>query len=468
MTSKRSKSWIQVVSDWVPRWPRQKGVENNTGLDEEVQFNRVPERYPKGTLNKSAPSNQIYFPVPSSKPVDSDTSGDELYHDTSENSDGGTRVKHSTPYIKGSRGDPGVQTGSRLRPQAKVWQPCEANRTRAQPTDTNEGVRRRSGYTAAEHVARPVCDQGLVRGGDIGPRSSKTRVIEGPGGTSGRHVGRKQREPDKFDGERTEWGDYIQHFETVADWNGWSYEEKGMQLAMSLQGQAQRVLGDVAYYGRGEDYETLVGELSRRFNPVERETTYRLEFRNRVRRLNETVMEYGYSLRRLAIKAFPNIPYHCQEEWVLDQFITGLNRPELKRHVQFGHPRNLNEAISLAMEFESFEGSDGSKRVLSKPMALGRDLGGVNHLDGKESDGDNLMQKIWNSLQNSSKELGFLTNEVRQIKNQANGRPKNGETRPNFNKSEKVQCFRCKEMGHFQKDCPRQVQSNTNIKQKLN
>ena len=123
----------------------------------------------------------------------------------------------------------------------------------------------------------------------------------------------------------------------------------------------------------------------------------------------------------------------------------------------------------MAMEFESFEGSDGSKRVLSKPMARGRDFGGGNHLDGKESNGDNLMQKIWNSLQNSSKELGFLKNEVRQIKNQANhSRVKTGEQKSTFNKNEKVQCFRCKEMGHFQKDCPRQVQSNTNVKQKLN
>ena len=30
----------------------------------------------------------------------------------------------------------------------------------------------------------------------------------------------------------------------------------------------------------------------------------------------------------------------------------GLYRPELKRHVQFGHPRTLNEFISLAMEMK--------------------------------------------------------------------------------------------------------------------
>ena len=86
-----------------------------------------------------------------------------------------------------------------------------------------------------------------------------------------------------------------------------------MQLAMSLQGQAQR---------------------------------------NRIVTSNELVMEYGYTLHRLVGKVFPNIPHNCQEQWVLDQFVMGLGRPELKRHVQFGHPKSLNEAISLAMKYE--------------------------------------------------------------------------------------------------------------------
>ena len=67
--------------------------------------------------------------------------------------------------------------------------------------------------------------------------------------------------------------------------------------------------------------------------PGERETSYRFEFRNRVHQSQESVMQFGYALRRLAIKAFPSIPNDCQEQWVLDQFVIGLNNHELKRHV---------------------------------------------------------------------------------------------------------------------------------------
>ena len=52
---------------------------------------------------------------------------------------------------------------------------------------------------------------------------------------------------------------------------------------------------------------------------------------------------------------FPSIPNECLEQWVLDQFVIGLNNHKLKTHVKFGHPKNLNEAFALALEYESFE-----------------------------------------------------------------------------------------------------------------
>lgn len=43
--------------------------------------------------------------------------------------------------------------------------------------------------------------------------------------------------------------------------------------------------------------------------------------------------------------------------YVIDQFINDLAHYELQKHVQFGHPKTLHEAISLATEFEALEGS---------------------------------------------------------------------------------------------------------------
>ena len=65
--------------------------------------------------------------------------------------------------------------------------------------------------------------------------------------------------------------------------------------------------------------------------------------------------------------AFPGIPYDAKEIYIIDQFIYGLGNQELKKHVKFKHPKTLDHAISLAVEFESFE---GSQNTLSKPHTV--------------------------------------------------------------------------------------------------
>ena len=73
---------------------------------------------------------------------------------------------------------------------------------------------------------------------------------------------RKQKEPDKYDGKKVEWPDYLVHFETIAKWNGWSYGEKGLQLVTCLRGRAQRVLSEIPSDQR-EDFATLSEFLAR-------------------------------------------------------------------------------------------------------------------------------------------------------------------------------------------------------------
>ena len=103
MTSRKSSSWMQVVSDWIPKWPRKqgKGHENVTGLDEEVQFNRIPDRYGKGKLNRSVPVNQNYFPAHVVQDKGDHDEVDIFYDTSDELSD---HVMHSTPVGVGSRG----------------------------------------------------------------------------------------------------------------------------------------------------------------------------------------------------------------------------------------------------------------------------------------------------------------------------------------------------------------------------
>lgn len=108
--------------------------------------------------------------------------------------------------------------------------------------------------------------------------------------------------------------------------------------------------------------------------------------------------EHGNSLRRLASRAFPTFPSDMRESLTVEQFVTGLSCHELKRYVQFSHPKTLDRAISLALEYESFEGSQDNPRTPrdnEKPH-----VGYARAVLPPVDKNDNNSNVIWKSLKN--------------------------------------------------------------------
>ncbi|KAH3893457.1 hypothetical protein DPMN_017604 [Dreissena polymorpha] len=58
---------------------------------------------------------------------------------------------------------------------------------------------------------------------------------------------------------QSSWQDYRVHFETCAEINQWENNDKGLHLAVSLRGQAQGVLENLAHNSR--DYDSLLQAL---------------------------------------------------------------------------------------------------------------------------------------------------------------------------------------------------------------
>ena len=169
---------------------------------------------------------------------------------------------------------------------------------------------------------------------------------------------RKQRNADLFDDKNWDFDEYMAHFTSVARWNGWSYAEMADQLAMNLRGSARIVLGNLPEH-EVHDFDSLKAALTRRYSPLECRSAYRNEFQHRRRSKGENLVEYGCVLRKLAAKAHPSLLPNQREVLIVDQFISGLNSSEIRRHVSFAHPKNLDD---LAVEFESFEGNQSIKK----------------------------------------------------------------------------------------------------------
>ena len=133
--------------------------------------------------------------------------------------------------------------------------------------------------------------------------------------------------PATFDGSGN-WLDYKAHFEVCAQLNGWSNEEKGMYLAVSLRGQAQGVFGNIT--NKSHEYSELVKALEERFAPPNQTELYRVQLRKRRQKASETLSELGQDIRRLTNLAYPTAPSDLRETLAKEQFIDALINSDMR------------------------------------------------------------------------------------------------------------------------------------------
>ncbi|XP_070183906.1 uncharacterized protein [Littorina saxatilis] len=277
---------------------------------------------------------------------------------------------------------------------------------------------------------------------DWGQGSANHRVDEGtrrPGLFIERekpyqHASRKSIQADKYDGTSIDLNDYLEHFDGVSTWNEWTEEEKGIQLSLSLRGAAQQVLGYLQQEEK-RDFVALTSALAKRFSPKERVMSYRCEFRNRRRRKQETVEEYGFALCRLATRAYRDMETGARELILIEQFIGGLSEEALRERVQFGHPSTLDEAVSLAGEYVAFKNNGFPEKTLKKPEDAGSAIRYVGGGDGKKEENAN--------EEDMSRKVDMLEKKIEEL---SRGRARKPET---------GSCFVCGDPQHFARQCPR-------------
>ena len=248
------------------------------------------------------------------------------------------RVSYSQPNIS-----PGVElrgncraerepTGCGFNEQFPTYH-CRDDFVRTRDVDA-----RSRGYYA---TGSPMDQNVVVQGSPV--RSSQTDNVDSPhiatAGLAANGNRRKQKEPDKFNGDKVEWADFITHFNVVARWNDWTYSEKGLQLATCLRGKAQKVLSSIPESLNG-DYETVRSTLEKWFNPPHRENAFRAVFQRRKREARKSLMDYGSDVMRLAQRAYPGFSYDALYQVAREQFISGLSDIEIKRFVDLRGPHS--------------------------------------------------------------------------------------------------------------------------------
>ncbi|XP_069110020.1 uncharacterized protein [Argopecten irradians] len=262
---------------------------------------------------------------------------------------------------------------------------------------------------------------------------------------------RKEKEPQPYDSHKVNFRDFLTHFEHVAQWNRWDGYEQAQQLAMCLRGNDVHVLSQLTF-SQLSDYAQLKQALIQRFAPPGREYAHGSEFKSRRRVGRESLVEYGESLRNLSVLAFPDLSTREVERRSIEQFVEGLGNFEIQRYVQFSHPTTLEEAVSRAIEHESFVNRHGVPTRKPKGEDLVNDFHHVQAVSNENEGGGNPVASVTDDLKTLLLEQFDTLNKT--LSQRFARSSKRGRRDPT-----QIVCYACGKMGHLSYDCKHKAEN---------
>ena len=196
---------------------------------------------------------------------------------------------------------------------------------------------------------------------------------------------------------------------------------------MVLHGQAQGILGDLSI-DKQQDYTSLVKALEERFASPNQAELYRVQLTERRQKPAESLPELGQAIRRLVNLAYPTVPENVGDTLAKQHFIEALADSEMRIRIKQSRPQNLNDAIRLAVELDTFNRAERrvtEGRSYLRTTAADSTAGKVSDKTKDQTD----MMKLMTDLQ---KRLSDLKRDVNQLKNEK-FRPCKFDNTPRFN-----------------------------------
>ena len=265
---------------------------------------------------------------------------------------------------------------------------------------------------------------------------------------------RPVQKPMPYDGTTT-WDAYFAQFQIIADVNNWSDKEKAAFLASSLKGQALAVLGGLRQEDR-HNFGQLVSALANRFGNAHQTELARVRFKNRMKRRDESLPELSQEIERLSRLSYPDAPSSVQDVLARDQFIDALVEDETRLRIKHERPKTLQEALSLALEFESFQLASRQHRSKYAVRGLTATSRG-NH----EEDEESVEETNKASTKGRSPSMERIRRDNEQLMRVATRLEKSMQEclkgiqmAVGMQRKTRKGCWHCEAKDHIRKDCP--------------
>ena len=248
---------------------------------------------------------------------------------------------------------------------------------------------------------------------------------------------RKHPKALRFDG-KTNWLSFKRKFNSYRKVMKWSETESKDYLMWSLEGEALdffTITSDIERYS----FRRIIKKLEARFGVKELTETSKVKFQQASQRPDESLEDWADRVMTLATPAFVDLPEDHLKQEAIAKFSQGCCDKDAGKHACFEHPSTMEEALNLVKHHQYI-----SQAVDGKQSKKGNDVL-VNAVQSTSE--DRIEQLIASALEEFANKL--------QVSQQPYHQLSVNKTQQSADEKWKssVQCFFCKNFGHFKREC---------------
>ena len=275
-----------------------------------------------------------------------------------------------------------------------------------------------------------------------------------------------------YKGDNT-WDSFIFQFKRTAKRYDWSSRKKADRLVDCLGGKALEYVRELHLE---RDFKQMVKKLTRRFGVKDAPGTVRRELALLKQEETETLEEFSQRVHFRVMDGFPGAKERTIEQLAVEHFLKGCKDRKAASIAMDKNPTKIHRAVKYT------KGAINNRNVIYGKMPLTQSARKVTFYEeedenrfGYDESYNIRTAKTGSEDDSKKKDFSKMTFELQKSTNQrfenleamlkqlmARTRYCTLQSPPQSTRKPESACYKCKNRGHFQRDCPSNTSSPNN------